>query len=364
MGLFTKKPKTEISIEVLQQVLNECRGKVAALIHVARSLLFFLKEFSLDIVEIDADRYKKTIDAIAANLQEDVSEKDILRSLEENKLSIVSFIEKEKAYLFDKEKELKNIIELLRSALTEFIGETQTFNSRIYEQNVRMEAITQLDDLRKIKESLQVEVSQMKKIIQEKQQRDSKRIETLSKEVVSLKSNLEEVQAAANTDALTSAFNRMAFDEKIQWCVERNAVMREPLSLLLCDLDDFKKINDTYGHLTGDRVLKGFVLECKGFFRSDDFIARYGGEEFAVLLPGMPLKKAIKRAKELCSALAAKQYLIDPSRPELKLRFTVSIGVSELRREDTVASFIERADKALYRAKNSGKNQAVSEKEI
>ena len=363
MGLFKRKPKTEMTIEVLQQVLEECRGRVASLVHVARSLLFFLKEFSLDIVEIDAEGYKKTIDAIAANLREDASEKDILRSLEENKLSIVSYIDREKAYLLEKEKELKNIIELLRSALTDFMGETQTFNSKIYEQNVRMEAITQLDDLRKIKESLRAEVSQMKRIIQEKQQKDSKRIETLSKEVVSLKSNLEEVQAAASSDALTGAYNRMAFDTKIQWCVERNAVIREPLSLLMCDIDDFKKINDTYGHITGDRVLKGFVLECKGFFRSDDFIARYGGEEFAILLPGMPLKKAIKRAKELCVALAAKQYLIDANRPDQKLQFTVSIGVSELRKDDTVDSFIGRADQALYRAKHSGKNQAVSEKE-
>ncbi|MEW6260278.1 MAG: diguanylate cyclase, partial [Thermodesulfobacteriota bacterium] len=251
MGLFRKTPKSEMSVDVLQQDLDECRRRTAALVHLGRSLLFFLKEFSLDIAEIDVQGYKKTIDGIAEQIREDALEKDIRRSLEDNKLAIVSYIEKEKRYLQEKEQELKNIIELLRSALTDFMGETQTFNSRIYEQNVRMEAITQLDDLRKIKESLQVEVSQMKKIIQEKQQRDSKRIETLSKEVVSLKSNLEEVQAAASTDALTGAFNRLAFDAKIQWCVERNAVIREPLSLLMCDIDDFKKINDTYGHVTG-----------------------------------------------------------------------------------------------------------------
>jgi diguanylate cyclase len=227
-----------------------------------------------------------------------------------------------------------------------------------------MEAITQLDDIRKIKESLKTEVANMKRTIQEKQETDSKRIETLSREVVSLKSNLEEAQATASLDALTGAYNRLSFDTKIQWCIEKNAVIREPLSLLMCDLDDFKKINDTYGHITGDRVLKGFVLECKGFFRNNDFIARYGGEEFAILLPGMPLKKAVKRARELCTSLASKQYLIDASKPDQKLGFTVSIGVSELKKEDTVTSFIDRADKALYQAKRNGKNQAVSEKDM
>ncbi|WP_028324318.1 GGDEF domain-containing protein [Desulfatirhabdium butyrativorans] len=366
MGFFKKSSKDPDSVDVesLQASLEEHRARTQSLIHVCKSLLFFLKDFPLDISEIETDGFRKILDDVSAHVEQEQPGAVIEAVFGAAKLPIARFIEKEKAYLLEKEKELKNIIELLRSALTDFMGETQTFNSRIYEQNVRMEAITQLDDIRKIKESLQTEVANMKRTIQEKQETDSKRIETLSREVVSLKSNLEEAQAAASLDALTGAYNRLSFDTKIQWCIEKNAVIREPLSLLMCDLDDFKKINDSYGHITGDRVLKGFVLECKGFFRNNDFIARFGGEEFAILLPGMPLKKALKRGKELCNSLASKQYLIDASKPDQKLAFTVSIGVSELKKDDTVASFIDRADKALYRAKRSGKNQAVSEKDM
>lgn len=366
MGFFGKlaKDKDTVAVEELQAMIEEHQARIHATMHVCNALLFFLKDFPLDIAEIDTAGFRKHLDDLSGQFKQESSATVIEAVFGAAKLPISRFIEKEKTYLFEKEKELKNIIELLRAALTDFMGETQTFNSRIYEQNVRMEAITQLDDIRKIKESLKSEVAQMKQVIQEKQETDSRRIEILSQEVVSLKSNLEEVQAAASLDALTGAYNRMAFDAKIQWCIEKNAVIREPLSLLMCDLDNFKKINDIYGHITGDRVLKGFILECKGFFRTDDFIARYGGEEFAILLPGLPLKKALKRARELCGSLASKQYLIDASKPDQKLGFTVSVGVSELKKEDTAASFIDRADKALYRAKRSGKNQAVSEKDL
>ena len=191
---------------------------------------------------------------------------------------------------------------MLRNGLSGLIGDTQNFNSRIYDQNVRMEALTQLDDIRKIKESLKTEVSAMKLIIQEKQSIDSKRIDSLSREITILRSSLEQVKDASQMDAMTGAYNRMTLDSRIQWMIQRSQIVWSPVSLMMCDLDDFKRINDTYGHLVGDRVLKGFVQECKTMFRSDDFIARYGGEEFAVLLPGITLRKALKRAQSLLQA--------------------------------------------------------------
>ena len=144
----------------------------------------------------------------------------------------------------------------------------------------------------------------------------------------------------------------------------RSEIIWNPTSLMMCDLDNFKQINDTHGHIVGDRVLKCFIQECKTMFRNDDFISRYGGEEFAIILPGLSLKKAFKRADSFCRILSGKLYLIDSSRPDERIGFTVSIGVSELRKKDTVEEFIDRADQALYKAKRTGKNRAVSEKEV
>jgi diguanylate cyclase len=356
--------QVEITPESLNQLLEECRNRVETLLHISRSMLFFLKEFSLDISEIDTAGFQKRLDQLTENFKEDAPTALIKQTFSDSKLFLIEFISREKEYIQEKEEELKNIIELLRAGLTGLITDTSTFNTRLYEQNIRMESITQLDDIRKIKESLKTEVSQMKQVIQEKQNSDSKRIESLSKEVTVLRSSLEQVRDASMLDALTGSYNRMAFDEQIQKAVMRSEVISSPLSLMMCDLDDFKKINDTYGHIVGDRVLKCFVMECKTMFRNDDFIARYGGEEYAVLLPGLNLKKAVKRAMSFCNILSGKHYLIDANRPDERINFTVSIGVSELRKSDTVEAFIERADQALYKAKRTGKNRAVSEKEI
>ena len=364
MGLFAKKKSVEITPEMLNRHLDECQDLVQVLRRIGSSLVFFLKEFPMDISEIGTDEFKIRLDQISEQFLEDRPASAVMQSFSDHKLFVLEFIAKEKDYIHQKEAELKNIIELLRIGLSGLIGDTQNFNSQIYDQNVRMEALTQLDDIRKIKESLQTEVSAMKQIIQEKQSSDSKRIDSLSKEITVLRTSLEEVKDASQLDALTGSFNRMTLDSRMQWIIQRSQIVWNPVSLMMCDLDNFKAINDTYGHLIGDRVLKCFVQECKAMFRADDFIARYGGEEFAVLLPDIPLRKAMKRARSFCKFLSGKQFLIEPSRPDERIGFTASIGVSELRKGDTVDTFIERADKALYRAKRTGKNRAVSEKDV
>lgn len=364
MGLFTQKKSVEITPELLRRHLDECRDRLQVLQQIGGFLLFFLKEFSMHIPEIGSDEFKNRLDRISEQFVDHRPASVLMQSFSDHKLFILNYIAQEKDYIQQKESELKNIIEMLRNGLSGLIGDTRDFNSRIYDQNVRMEALTQLDDIRKIKESLKTEVSAMKQIIQEKQDSDSKRIDSLSQEISILRTSLEQVKDASQLDAMTGAFNRMTFDSRMLWTIQRTQIVWNPVSLMLCDLDNFKSINDTHGHLVGDRVLKCFVQECKTMFRTDDFIARYGGEEFAVILPGITLKKALKRAQSFCKNLSGKQFMIEPSNPSQRLGFTVSIGVSELRKRDTVDAFIDRADKALYKAKHSGKNRAISEKDV
>jgi diguanylate cyclase len=363
MSLFTRKKPVKISLEKLNQNLDECRDYVQSLRRIAGSLVFFLKEFPMDIPEIGTDEFKMRLDRIAENFLEDRPAPALMQAFSDHKLFVLDFIAREKDNIQQKEAELKNIIELLRNGLSGLIGDTRSFNTRIYDQNVRMESLTQLDDIRKIKEDLKTEVSAMKQIIQDKQSTDSMRIDSLSREITILRSSLEEVKDASQMDAMTGSYNRMTLDSRLKWMIQRSQIVWSPVSLMMCDLDNFKCINDTYGHIVGDRVLKCFVQECKAMFRSDDFIARYGGEEFAVLLSGIKLRKALKRGQAFCTLLSGKQFLIESSRPDERIGFTVSIGISELRKGDSAEAFIERADRALYAAKRAGKNRAVSEKD-
>ena len=362
--MFNKKVSTETSPEQLARELEQVIEQRDFLLSTARALIYFLKEFSFDLKEIDAESFRKRVDKLADTFIPDESAKTCQRAFEGNKSYILDFIGKEKRYFSEKESEFKNIIELLSNGLTEMIGESKTFSAQVYEGNIRIEKITCLDDIKKIREGLKSEINQMKEVVRVKQTKDALRLNSLSKEVDFLRINLEKVKDASLTDPVTGANNRLAFDTYIRKLVDRNYVSWKPFSILMCDIDNFKNINDAYGHRTGDRVLKILVQECKARIREDDFIARYGGEEFAIILPGVSLRQAVKRAQNICQNLMNREYAIDTQNSRAVIKFTVSIGVGEVRKGDTVESLIERTDAALYQAKRSGKNQAASERDI
>jgi diguanylate cyclase len=166
------------------------------------------------------------------------------------------------------------------------------------------------------------------------------------------------------TDGWSGAYNRKSFDNYIKGLVERSAVMNGSFALLMLDIDNFKAINDTYGHNTGDRVLMAFANKCREHIRDEDFFARYGGEEFVIVMPGASLRSASKRAKQVCKAIATARYALENEQPGDVLRITTSIGVGSRKKGDSATSIIQRADKALYMAKQTGKNRVVTEKKI
>ncbi|MCG9677217.1 GGDEF domain-containing protein [Vibrio sp. Isolate24] len=158
-------------------------------------------------------------------------------------------------------------------------------------------------------------------------------------------------------DELTQLYNRRALEELLPREVARSSRHRQPLSLLLLDIDHFKKINDTYGHQAGDRVLRtmGKLLILQT--RKDDLSFRYGGEEFLVLLPNTDTENAVIVAEKLREAIKKAKML--PSNVDF---CTASFGVTQFNGSDDWQSAIERADQALYSAKENGRNQVAAKK--
>jgi diguanylate cyclase len=134
----------------------------------------------------------------------------------------------------------------------------------------------------------------------------------------------------------------------------------EPLSLLLTDIDHFKAFNDSFGHLTGDQVLRLVAMSVKHNVKGKDTAARYGGEEFAVVLPNTNLRSVTTVADHIRRVVMAKE-LMKRSTGEQLGRVTISIGVATLRKDDTAQSLIERADACLYAAKRNGRNRVMCE---
>lgn len=167
----------------------------------------------------------------------------------------------------------------------------------------------------------------------------------------------EDLRRLATTDSLTGAHNRRHFMERAKAEIARSERYGSPLSMLSIDIDHFKNVNDTYGHLVGDEVLKALVKTCKDTLRITDIFARMGGEEFSAVLPETSIKAAVKSAERLRETISKNSVKVDKH----VISYTVSIGVSQITGpKDTLEELMRRTDGALYRAKDLGRNRVES----
>jgi len=176
----------------------------------------------------------------------------------------------------------------------------------------------------------------------------------LKKEIVilDLKKKEEELYEKSITDPLTSLYNRTFLEEFLEKKLLEAKRYKFPLSIAMIDIDFFKKINDTYGHLSGDCVLKELALLLKKNFRGSDVVARYGGEEFIIIMPFTSLEDACKKLEEFRKIVEKHLFCME------HLKITISVGVAQYKNEDML-ELIEKADENLYEAKRSGRNKVI-----
>jgi diguanylate cyclase len=182
------------------------------------------------------------------------------------------------------------------------------------------------------------------------------RLGQVEQEADKLRQEIALVQERALVDAVTELPNRAAWDDRLRLEHARWRRFGAPLSLAVFDVDNFKSINDRFGHAAGDKALRIIASALRSRLRQTDFIARYGGEEFAVLLIGAGKAGALKVAEEMRLAVS-RAGLHTRTRP---VEITISCGISEFQGDDSAEAVFERADAALYEAKRGGKNCCVT----
>lgn len=182
------------------------------------------------------------------------------------------------------------------------------------------------------------------------------RMAEMESEAKELQARLTDEQRQSLIDGLTRIPNRAAWDQRIGKEVAVWEQTRQPACVLTWDVDNFKSINDRYGHRAGDKVLVVVAESLAAGIRGTDFVARYGGEEFAMVLPGTSLANGVAVANQIREAVAATGFHFRGT----PVAVTISCGITALQEGDTAAEAFDRADQALYRAKNSGRNKVVS----
>ena len=243
----------------------------------------------------------------------------------------------------------------LQDSMMQQVASLETHVATATELNqLKAQVTSQLGNIRQALDSFQQS--------EQDQQRLTGQLQTLAEKIKAMEEDAERNRNAmekhrykALHDPLTELPNREAYNERVEAEWQRWQRYNHPLTLAVCDLDHFKKINDNFGHQAGDRVLKVISRSIAKRLREVDFFGRYGGEEFVVIMPETPLEKAVTVLEKIRAAIAntAFNYKEEP------LAITLSMGVTEFRPGDTTDSVFARADRALYSAKAGGRNRCV-----
>ncbi|MGE4350829.1 MAG: GGDEF domain-containing protein [Bdellovibrionales bacterium] len=248
-------------------------------------------------------------------------------------------------------EEIDHVMDVLDTSNRESTEFNQTLNtfSGTLQSNVSLDQI----------KSAVARVANETRIMAEQNQRLQAQLAHSTQELTEMRFNFDEARKASLVDPLTGIGNRKFFAAELMRIIEECVESGSPLSLLMCDIDHFKKFNDTYGHLVGDEVLKLVAKTLVENLKGRDIIARYGGEEFVILLPQTTVQDAEKVANQLRNILATKQVRRRRTNEMLGV-VTISLGATQYLPEEDSEAFIDRADSALYDAKQTGRNKVMS----
>ncbi|MEN8179955.1 MAG: GGDEF domain-containing protein [Pseudomonadota bacterium] len=188
-------------------------------------------------------------------------------------------------------------------------------------------------------------------------------LEESNHEMTKLQSELDDARREASTDAMTGLYNRKALNCKLDQLLEQDVDAAAPLSVLMLDIDHFKKFNDTYGHLIGDEVIRRVAYTLKQYTSDESIAARYGGEEFVLVMPNTDIEQALELANSIHKAVAQISLIKRKTREKLP-GITISMGAASMKQGEERDDLLDRADQALYFAKSSGRNQIMSELQL
>ena len=343
LGLFKRRKSDSDSLVVR---IGRLSGRLLAL----------AAQIAIESETLKTSKFLSKLEQFCTQLDR-VTDGQALENIVEKSLSLCQdYFKQAHGYLLERENEIREVVDLLREALSNLAGETDTFNQRLVDSSVRFKRIVEIEDVRELKRQIAQEVNEFTRIVAEKRRHDQEVYARMSRRFEVLQEKLRQTKQEVLLDPLTHIGNRRSMDHALKRAIQES---KKPIVLAILDIDDFKEINDIYGHQVGDQALvcvAGWIL---AHVRSGDFLARYGGDEFVVLMTNTSLSQAETRFLQLLSTIAASEFRYNDGNESRTVRLAVSCGLAEHLAEDTSEDFMRRADKALYEAKKRGKNRLV-----
>lgn len=344
-------------------------GYSAVAPHIASSLRSLLDELELPV------RHQPQGDALRQRLEGNLNWYELVPVLDDLAVLVLAVTDSGQrefaGYLKQLNERLAAFISTLSEAhegYTASVESTRHFNQQLRDQVSDLQnSVQEAADLDALKQALEQRLEGLLQSVSNHQrQRDSgeddvaerlqglvKRVAEMELEAQQFRQHIEEQRQKSLLDPLTGLPNRAAWSERLDLEIARRQRYGGQLLMAVLDIDHFKRINDGYGHLAGDRVLKIIAGELHKRLRKTDFIARFGGEEFVLLIPGTPLEGGVQLLETLRAAVEACPFHFKGE----PVTITLSAGIAEFRNDEATEDTFERADQALYRAKGAGRNR-------
>lgn len=344
------------SITALSLSPHGDRHRAEALLALCDHVLGLLAEHAPDTPSLDANGFRRQLDAWRRALHGNEDSHQVARLTRDIAEGCRHFLDRTRAYRTDRESELIDLVNVLREVVDTVRGDSLQFEHELIRSTTVMGRMVEIEDIRELKRALSREVHTLRAAVDERQLNVGKHHATLTSRVQSLEQSLVTAQAEAATDALTHLPNRGAFDRAVRAWVNRAARDGHAFTVAMVDLDDFKRINDNYGHPIGDRVIVAAAQLLQSGSADGEVVSRFGGEEFALLLTSATASQARDRVTALLERMPPAYEFAEGSRTRL-VTFSFSGGVTAYMAGDTAESIVKRADEALYDAKRRGKKR-------
>lgn len=260
----------------------------------------------------------------------------------------------------------QKILKEIQRIIDEVSKEVKAAGGQVAQQGEKLEALAspleQVNDLAAVRKVVDFLIYTTREILRSSNHLEN-RLSEATLEVDTLRQKMVSLRAKAMTDALTGLVNRWGLEKLLLQEIGQAKETGKALSIIMADIDHFKVINDTYGHLVGDNVIKMLSATLTDFVKGRDLVIRYGGEEFLIVLPDTPLAGAVTLSRKMQSFLENMKWKQKESGKTLG-KVTLSFGVATYRPDESTEDVIQRADKALYYSKQNGRNRVTAENEL
>ena len=272
---------------------------------------------------------------------------------EEARQLAVSLVRRERDFAVTRFDDFRQMIWVVIQGLREAFRDEQSAEDEVALHLTRLNEVVSSDSIDEMRAEVVAAVVLINRAIEDRKHRQRAQLEDLGSQLNRMRYELLEAQKELALDPMTRLYNRASFDELLSKTIELSVFSGQPSCLLMVDIDFFKKINDTHGHVTGDEAVLHVAGQLqKTFPRKTDFVARYGGDEFAVILQDTEARDGEMLGKRLLADLKSHAFTLENGEV---LELSLSVGVSPLSGHDEASDWVSRSDQALYQAKRAGR---------